>query len=253
MSEVILAAAAVTAVAVPVLILGLYATRLRKLKAEYDETRESIRYAFRTYRERLDSHEVRIESLTRSLNESTGSLRWLRGRVSGQERRIAKVTEATITSLEASKRALDHSLTMEGRLKQLELQVEKDRDALKSLEEAASLRRGRAVVASVQEASPRTPEAAEANTEAGAPAGLPMAEGTLARLTETELKVLDVLRTEGAKTSRELERMIGRTREHTARVMKKLYLEGYVDRDTHKLPYVYRVNEKLKAALQRGS
>lgn len=249
MSEILLAAAAVGAVALPA--LALYAAKLRKLKAEYEETRDDVRYAFRTYRQRLDSHEAQVESLTRSVNDSTGSLRWLRGRVLGQERRIAKAAEAALLSLEASKRTLDHSLEMEGRLKELELQVEKGREALKGLDEIESLRREISAITTSHEAPAATAALTEA--KAGATTRASMPDPTLARLTETELQVLEILRIEGAKTSRELERLIGRTREHTARIMKKLYLEGYVDRDTHKLPYVYRVNEKLKAALQKSS
>ncbi len=226
---------------------------MRKLKAEYEEASENIRYAFRTYRQRLDSHEGQIESLKRSLNESSGSLRWLRGRILGQERKIARATEAALISLEASKRTLDHSLATEGRLKELELQAEKGRDVLKELDQIDSLRREMAALASEHQASPVSVAPMRPTGLVDAPTGLPAGEGALARLTETELKVLGVLTTEGAKTSRELERTIGRTREHTARVMKKLYLEGYVDRDTHKLPYVYRVNEKLKAAVQKSS
>lgn len=64
--------------------------------------------------------------------------------------------------------------------------------------------------------------------------------------TETEMIILQVLMTGGAKTAPEVEHKIGKTREHTARLMKKLWQEGYIERDTHQIPYVYRVTEKLK-------
>ncbi len=51
-------------------------------------------------------------------------------------------------------------------------------------------------------------------------------------------QILDIL-AEGPKTSREIERIIGRSREHTARLMKHLYELGYVRRDESTRPYVY--------------
>ena len=66
------------------------------------------------------------------------------------------------------------------------------------------------------------------------------------KATETEMIILQFIITEGAKTAPEVENKIGKTREHTARLMKKLWQEGYIERDTHQLPYVYRVTEKLK-------
>ena len=65
-------------------------------------------------------------------------------------------------------------------------------------------------------------------------------------LTETEHFVLQFLINEGTKSAPEVEKKIEKTREHTARLMKKLWQEGYIERDTHLIPYVYRITEKLK-------
>lgn len=70
-------------------------------------------------------------------------------------------------------------------------------------------------------------------------------ERPFSRLTETESIVLQFLINEGAKTSSDVEAKIEKTREHTARLMKKLWQEGYIERDTHRIPYVYRANENL--------
>ena len=64
--------------------------------------------------------------------------------------------------------------------------------------------------------------------------------------TETEQEILQFLMNEGAKTAPEVEERVGKTREHTARLMKKLWQEGYIERDTHRIPYIYRVTENLK-------
>ncbi len=51
-------------------------------------------------------------------------------------------------------------------------------------------------------------------------------------------EILDLL-ADGPKTSREIERAIGKSREHTARLMKRLYDMGYIKRDESMRPYKY--------------
>jgi hypothetical protein len=48
---------------------------------------------------------------------------------------------------------------------------------------------------------------------------------------------------EGQATSREIQHMIGRTREHTARLLKKLYESNLVYRDLSKRPFMYNVTD----------
>jgi len=76
-------------------------------------------------------------------------------------------------------------------------------------------------------------------------------ENALAPLTETELMVLETIGREGEKTAPEIREKIGLTREHTARLMKKLYKDGYLERDTHKMPYIYRLKEEMQKILKR--
>jgi DNA-binding MarR family transcriptional regulator len=76
-------------------------------------------------------------------------------------------------------------------------------------------------------------------------------EKALAPLTETELSVLEIISKEGEKTAPEIKEKVGLTREHTARLMKKLYKDGYLERDTHKMPYVYRLKEEMQKILKK--
>ena len=76
-------------------------------------------------------------------------------------------------------------------------------------------------------------------------------ESALAPLTETELEVLETISREGEKTAPEIREKIGLTREHSARLMKKLYKDGYLERDTHKMPYVYRLKEEMEKLLKK--
>jgi len=76
-------------------------------------------------------------------------------------------------------------------------------------------------------------------------------EKAINSLTPTELRVLQILSTEGDKTVREIRSRIGLTREHTGRLMKNLYDKGYVERRTDRIPYVYRIKEEMRKILSK--
>lgn len=50
--------------------------------------------------------------------------------------------------------------------------------------------------------------------------------------------------TDKAMTSRDIQVTLKRSREHTSRLMKKLYDDGYVHRNTNTKPYSYSITEK---------
>lgn len=50
--------------------------------------------------------------------------------------------------------------------------------------------------------------------------------------------------TEKPMTSRDIQITIGRTREHTSRMMKKLFEDGLVERDMQTKPFTYKITEK---------
>jgi len=75
-------------------------------------------------------------------------------------------------------------------------------------------------------------------------------ENIMESVTPTETEVLSILRQEGPKAAPELGKRLNKSREHMARLMKKLYLEGYVDRETNHAPFRYRISEKLRSALE---
>jgi DNA-binding CsgD family transcriptional regulator len=73
----------------------------------------------------------------------------------------------------------------------------------------------------------------------------------MAALTDTELAVLEMLSTEGSKTAPEIKERVQLSREHTARLMKKLYEEGYLERETGKIPFKYSVKKEMKRLLKK--
>jgi len=55
--------------------------------------------------------------------------------------------------------------------------------------------------------------------------------------------------TEKSMTSRDIQITIGRTREHTSRMMKKLFEEGLVERNMQTKPFTYYITDKGKTKL----
>ena len=72
-----------------------------------------------------------------------------------------------------------------------------------------------------------------------------------ATLTGTEIAVLETLSMEGSKTAPEIKDKVQLSREHTARVMKRLYEEGYVERETGKIPFKYTVKKEMEQLLRK--
>lgn len=80
--------------------------------------------------------------------------------------------------------------------------------------------------------------------------GRVVGEGNLlAALTPTERETIEILSREGPKAAPELGKRLNKSREHTSRLMKKLYLEGYVDRESNRAPFRYRLSETIRSAL----
>lgn len=69
--------------------------------------------------------------------------------------------------------------------------------------------------------------------------------------TATELGVLALLGEQGPKSAPEIGRHVGRSREHTARLMKKLLDEGYVLRDQARIPYRYSLSERVRQGMTK--
>jgi DNA-binding MarR family transcriptional regulator len=76
--------------------------------------------------------------------------------------------------------------------------------------------------------------------------------GSLSSITTpTEFQVLALLAEQGAKSAPEIGRVIGRSREHSARLMKKLFQEGYVRRDQARIPFRYSLVERVRASFKK--
>ncbi len=73
----------------------------------------------------------------------------------------------------------------------------------------------------------------------------------MAALTDTEIAVLEMLSSEGPKTAPGIKDRVKLSREHTARLMKKLYEEGYLEREVDKIPFRYSIKKEMEKLLKK--
>jgi predicted HTH transcriptional regulator len=74
----------------------------------------------------------------------------------------------------------------------------------------------------------------------------------MAALTDTEIIVLEMLAKEGSKTAPEIKERVQLSREHTARLMKKLYEEGYLEREAGKIPFRYSIKKEMENLMKKA-
>jgi predicted HTH transcriptional regulator len=103
-------------------------------------------------------------------------------------------------------------------------------------------------ITSLEEQAKRLLAAPESSLETAIPI---KRDKAMAQLTGTELSVLQMLTAEGAKTAPEIKERVKLSREHTARLMKKLYEQGYLERETSKIPFKYSVKKEMEKLLKR--
>lgn len=78
-------------------------------------------------------------------------------------------------------------------------------------------------------------------------AAIPVDESdVLAQLTGTEIQVLKLMQNMGFSSVPQIKDKISKTREHTARLLKKLFEKGFIDRNTSSMPYRYQVRKEVK-------
>jgi len=209
----------------------VYYRRMRDLKDRYLEAKEVVGDIVISFNRQLNRQAEAIAS-----TNSKAETAYLRSEV--LERKFSdleKKVEGLESSFESLKKEVNEKLKgVSGRRKEIE-------ELKKKVEE-------------LEELSYRvTPEGEGAEIAENVPAiPIPIRKDkVLASLTSTELAVLEILASEGPKTAPQIRDKRKLTREHTARLMKKLYEKGFLERDTSKIPYSYRIKEEMLRLLKK--
>ena len=208
----------------------LYFKRIGEANAEYNEAKGVIDEIITSFNKQLDRQETRIEAVKKRITVlSTHDLDFDE-RLGKQRKDIEGLIERH-KSLPVLERAIGRVDALEKKMKEASL----SRDAISQKLSEIEIQGFRQ-------------EESEANIESAIPI---KREKALAPLTETELAVLEILAAEGDKTAPQIKTSIKLSREHTARLMKKLYAKGYLERSARKVPFTYRLKEEMKKILSK--
>jgi DNA-binding MarR family transcriptional regulator len=195
----------------------IFYRKIQEATSEYEGAKESVRnitFGFTRQVNRLQQDIVKTE------NEVT------QAKVVASEalRNSGEAKEAILKGLEAVK-------SLQNRVDSTESEVESIR---KEMQKLALAPKQRVVV----------------RQDVMAP--IPVQQGNiLSQLTETELTALKKIAELGEGTVPEIKNHIGTTREHTARMLKKLYESGFVDRSTNAMPYRYSIRKEIRDIIQQ--
>lgn len=206
-----------------------------------------LRRAQKEYERAKDMVEEIVLSFDRQLKRENERLEFVAYKIEGMASKIdgamnkTNQTEKKMSALEDKATAISEE--RERLLARLDITGSKLRDVVASQEAVTSK------ITSLEEQAKRFPVVSEANVEAVIPI---RRDKALAPLTETELSALEFLASEGPKTAPEIKWRIRLSREHTARLMKKLYENGYLERDTNKIPFRYSVKKEMEKLLKKA-
>jgi polyhydroxyalkanoate synthesis regulator phasin len=210
-----------------------YYRLLRKAHAEYEEAKEvvedvvlSFNRQFQREGQKLDIIGYKVENLASRDDRTVNEMREVSNQLDTLENKVADLTEdrgSLLSTLDAANRML--------------------RDVTTSQESVMSK------ITTLEKQLKQVPTIPEINVDAVIPI---KRDRALAPLTETELSALEFLATEGPKTAPEIRWRIRLSREHTARLMKKLYESGYLERDTGKIPFKYSVKKEMESLLKKA-
>jgi chromosome segregation ATPase len=244
-----------------------YYKRIRQAQKEYEKARDAVEDIVLSFNRELKRESERLEQIAfkveGSLAKSDTNLR----RIDTIEKRISPV-ESQLSSLEGQKRNFeDQRNLIENQKSLLETEISQLNSITQNSSNLSSALSGLDVKIKDIEATQESLKTriigfeeqiqkislapAEIKVEPAMPVVPIKRDKALASLTNTEVAVLEMLSTEGSKTAPEIKERVGLSREHTARLMKKLYEDGYLEREVGKIPFRYSVKKEMEKFLKK--
>ena len=196
-----------------VVFLAILSARYRRDRHIFIESKDIVSGVVRVFSGRLQKQEESLDALKETMHRVLKTQE-------EQQARLERTTEHMTQSMDLERRLIGALGRLAGKVNKLM-------------------------------SGPAVKEKAELLERLPAEGYLASIEIALSKLTPTELKVLQLLAVEGPLPSPNIGRTVGKSREHTARLMKRLYEQGYVDRETSKIPYRYKLNEKVRGTLEK--
>jgi len=228
MSEIFIAVSVLSALTLFVTIL--YSKRIVDAYKKYIDAKNVVNDVVLSFNRQLKMQEDQLETSTRKISVLSSHNKFFAERLENQEKEVQTLANR-VESFSDMKKISPRIGVLENRL-----------DEVVSIKDA--LLKKIAVIEKQQ--LRRKDSGTEIET------AIPIKrERVLAPLTTTELTVLEFLAVEGEKTAPEIKEQIELSREHTARLMKKLYEKGYLERSAKKIPFTYKLNEEMQKILKK--
>jgi DNA-binding MarR family transcriptional regulator len=210
-----------------------YYRQVRKAQKEYEKARDTVEDIVLSFNRELRREAEGLEALVLKVEGMTAKVDTSIKKADGVEKKFAPMVKQLGNSAGSSERILSKMAEIDKR----------------SLEVAAAQETLKSKVSEVEQQFQKLVAAPEIKSEPVIPI---RRDKAMAALTETELTVLEMLTAEGSKTAPEVRDMVQLSREHTARLMKKLYEKGYLERETGKIPFRYSIKKEMKKILRKA-
>jgi hypothetical protein len=209
-----------------------YYRQIRKAKKEYEKAKEAVEDIVLSFNRELQREADKIEIMAYRVESSTSKADAGLKRVESIEKKVAPFESQIKAIAENSADSLARVTDVDEKMRD----VEASHETLK------------AKIAGLEEQLQKFFLVPEGKSEPVIPI---KRDKAMAALTDTEVVVLEMLSMEGAKTAPEIKDKVHLSREHTARLMKKLYEEGYVERETGKIPFKYSIKKEMAKLLKK--
>jgi DNA-binding MarR family transcriptional regulator len=209
-----------------------YYRQLRKAQKEYERARGSVEDIVLSFNRQIKHENERLEVVAYKVEALAGKSDIAVNRADDVGKRLV----AMQTKMNVDMEGMGKMQTW------LEEAEKRARDIVVSQEALATK------ITGLEDQAKRFSMIPEAKIEAVIPI---RRDKAMAQLTETEVSVLEYLAAEGAKTAPDIKERVKLSREHTARLMKKLYEEGYLERETTKIPFRYSVKKEMEKFLKK--
>jgi chromosome segregation ATPase len=210
-----------------------YYRQVRKAQKEYEKAREAVEDIVLSFNRELKREADRIELVAYKVEGSTAKAETSIKRVDSIEHKIAPIESKFKAIAENDESVLSKISEVDAKAHNIEEAHQKLTNKISELEEQ------------VQKLS----AVPEMKSEPVIPI---RRDKAMAALTDTEVTVLEMLSAEGSKTAPEIKERVQLSREHTARLMKKLYEKGYLERETGKIPFRYSIKTEMKKFLNKA-
>ena len=209
-----------------------YYRQIRKAQKEYEKAREAVEDIVLSFNRELKREADRLELVAYKVEGSSAKANTSVERVDSIEKKVAPIENQLSAISESNAKILSKMVEVDRKADNMETAHQTLRTKITELEEQ------------VQKLS----EVPEVKIEPVIPI---RRDKAMAALTDTEVTVLEMLSAEGSKTAPEIKDRVQLSREHTARLMKKLYEKGYLERETGKIPFRYSVKKEMEKFLKK--